>query len=156
MRQQGIRCPPMQRRGSISKRTAPPWECSIDRCMWLSGPGGLAGALCTGRTRTATAYPSVAVAIGNRPWRRWALLTHGKPQLGWTQADRSSDSVKEACHLKDRTKQEGKNSLLFCSYGCLLTQNTREFLPSCFVPTAADPKQEGIFALSCLVLSFRF
>jgi hypothetical protein len=34
---------------------------------------------------------------------------HGKPQLGWTQADRSSDSVKEACHLKDRNNgsQEG-------------------------------------------------
>jgi hypothetical protein len=38
--------------------------------------------------------------------------------------------------------------------------NTREALagmdtkiPSCFVPTAADPKQEGIFALSCLFLS---
>jgi hypothetical protein len=27
-----------ERRGSISKRTAPHWECRIDRRMWLSGP----------------------------------------------------------------------------------------------------------------------
>eukprot|EP01047_Picozoa_sp_COSAG01_P054997 COSAG01_NODE_6074_length_3867_cov_5.623938_3_plen_198_part_00 len=31
-----------------------------------------------------------------------AWKSHGKPQLGWTQADRSSDSVKEACYLRDR------------------------------------------------------
>jgi hypothetical protein len=37
----------------------------------------------------------------------------------------------------------------------LLTQNRREFLPSCFVPTAADPKQEGIFAPSCFVPVFQ-
>jgi hypothetical protein len=35
-----------ERRGSISKRTAPHWECRIDRRMWLSGPGGLAAARC--------------------------------------------------------------------------------------------------------------
>jgi hypothetical protein len=34
-------------------------------------------------------------------------MDHGKPQLGWTQADRSSDSVKEACHLKDRNNSGG-------------------------------------------------
>ena len=28
-------------------------------------------------------------------------------------------------------------------------------MPSCFVPTAADPKQEGIFALSCFVPVFQ-
>ena len=33
---------------------------------------------------------------------------HGKPQLGWTQADRSSDSVKEACHLKTGTNRRGQ------------------------------------------------
>ena len=27
-------------------------------------------------------------------------------------------------------------------------------IPSCFVPTPADPKQEGIFALSCFVPVF--
>ena len=43
----------------------------------------------------------------NSAWYCVGRLDHGKPQLGWTQADRSSDSVKEACHLKDRNNSGG-------------------------------------------------
>eukprot|EP01047_Picozoa_sp_COSAG01_P042342 COSAG01_NODE_3692_length_5789_cov_4.628295_10_plen_236_part_00 len=65
---------------SISKRTAPHWECRTDRCMCLSGPGGLAGALCSG-TGTRVQVFSVEESVCLLRVHGW-LGDSGKKQAG--------------------------------------------------------------------------